>query len=194
MHKGRLEAFSDAVIAIIMTVMVLELKAPKGNTLLALENSLPSLALYLLSFVFLAIYWNNHHHMLQVAKHVNGAVLWANMNLLFWLSLIPFVTDWLGGTGISHWPVASYGFTLFMCGVSYSILQVTLIKANGKNSAFARALGSDIKGKLSVLIYLVAIGATWVNPFVSCGMFVCVALLWLVPDRRMEKAAGTHQE
>jgi uncharacterized membrane protein len=193
MHKGRLEAFSDAVIAIIMTVMVLELKAPKGPTLEALEATVPTLSLYLLSFVFLAIYWNNHHHMLQVAKHVNGAVLWANMHLLFWLSLIPFGTDWMGATHLAHWPVALYGVLLLMCGVAYSILQLTLIAANGKNSEFAKALGSDFKGKASVGLYAVAIALTWVNPVFSCVAFATVACMWLIPDKRMERALGVHE-
>ena len=188
MHKGRLEAFSDAVIAIIMTVMVLELKAPHGKELSDLEAVLPSLTLYLLSFVFLAIYWNNHHHLLQVAKKVNGAVLWANMHLLFWLSLIPFATDWMGSTHLSHWSVALYGMVLFFCGFAYSILLKTLISANGKDSALAQATGSDFKGNISVLIYLLSIGLTWVNPLLACACFVLVACIWLVPDKRMENA------
>ena len=188
MHKGRLEAFSDAVIAIVMTVMVLELKAPHAGTPAALEASVPNLLLYALSFVFLGIYWNNHHHMLQVAKHVNGAVLWANMHLLFWLSLIPFATDWLGTAGITKWPVVFYAALLFMCGASYSILQRSLVKANGKDSTLALALGSDIKGKASVVIYATSIGFAWVSPIISCIFFVLVAGMWLVPDKRMEKA------
>ena len=188
MHKGRVEAFSDAVIAIIMTVMVLELKAPHGKELSDLEAALPSLLLYLLSFVFLAIYWNNHHHMLQVAKHVNGAVLWANMHLLFWLSLIPFGTDWMGSTHLSHWSVAFYGVLLFLCGFSYSVLQKSLVRANGKDSALAQAIGTDFKGNISVVIYAISIGLTWINPLLSCACFVLVACIWLVPDKRMEDA------
>ncbi len=193
MHKGRLEAFSDAVIAIIMTVMVLELKAPKGTSLEGLEAAIPDLSLYLLSFVFLAIYWNNHHHMLQVAKHVNGAVLWANMHLLFWLSLIPFGTNWMGDSHLAHWPVAFYGFLLLMCGASYWILQFALVAANGRDSDFARALGSDFKGKASVGFYAVAIGLSWVNPVLSSLVFVLVACMWLVPDKRMERALNVHE-
>jgi len=190
MHKGRLEAFSDAVIAIIMTIMVLDLHAPHGNKVSDLQAVLPTLLAYLLSFVFLGIYWNNHHHMLQVAKHVSGPVLWANMHLLFWLSLIPFATGWMGGQCTSQWPVALYGAILLMCGVAYTILAKCLIAVNGKDSALAKALGADFKGKISVVIYAVAIGLTWINPAFSCALFVLVACLWFVPDRRIE----THIE
>ena len=188
MHKGRVEAFSDAVIAIAMTVMVLELKVPHGTSIGALQEALPTLLFYVLSFVHLGIYWNNHHHMLQVANHVNGAVLWANMHLLFWLSLMPFATEWMGASGLVHWPVAFYGFILFMSGVAYYLLQRTLVAANGKDSNLAKALGADFKGKASVVIYAAAIGLSWVIPIASCVLFVAVACMWLVPDRRMEKA------
>jgi len=186
MHKGRLEAFSDAVIAILMTIMVLELRAPRGNTLEALRAVLPTLSCYVLSFVFLGIYWNNHHHMLQAAKQVNGAVLWANMHLLFWLSLIPFSTDWMGAQGYAQWPVALYGAVLLMCGVAYTILARTLIAANGKDSTLAEALGRDFKGNLSIAVYAIAIGVTWLNSQISCVLYGCVALMWLIPDRRIE--------
>jgi uncharacterized membrane protein len=161
MHKGRLEAFSDAVIAILMTIMVLELHAPHGPKLSELQAAVPTLLGYLLSFVFLGIYWNNHHHMLQAVKNVNGAVLWANMHLLFWLSLIPFSTEWMGGQWNSQWPVAFYGVILLMSGIAYFILQRTLIAADGKESTLAKALGSDFKGKISVGIYAIAIGLAW---------------------------------
>ena len=188
MHKGRLEAFSDAVIAIIMTIMVLELHAPKGKiSLEALEPVVPDFACYLLSFVFLAIYWNNHHHMLQVTKNVNGASLWANMNLLFWLSLIPFVTDWMGQNSKGQVPIALYGFILLMCGISYYILSKTLIAANGADSALAQALGSDLKGKLSIVIYMLAIGLTWLTPCLAYVCYVLVAIMWFIPDRRIER-------
>ncbi len=187
MHKGRLEAFSDAVIAIIMTIMVLELRPPKGISLESLQPLIPVLACYLLSFVFLGIYWNNHHHMLQITKRVNGASLWANMHLLFWLSLIPFVTNWMGEHSTSHWPIALYGFILCMCGVSYYILSKCLIAADGADSALAVALGNDLKGKASVAIYLAAIGITWVAPCWAYACYVTVAIMWIVPDRRIER-------
>lgn len=187
MHKGRLEAFSDAVIAILMTIMVLELRAPHGRNLSDLQAVTPTLLGYLLSFVFLGIYWNNHHHMLQAAKQVNGAVLWANMHLLFWLSLIPFSTEWMGGQWNSRWPVAFYGIILFMSGVAYYILQQLLIRADGKESTLAKALGSDFKGKISVVIYACSVALAWVNPYISCALYVAVALIWLVPDKRIER-------
>jgi uncharacterized membrane protein len=187
MHKGRLEAFSDAVIAIILTIMVLELRPPDGPTLEALRPMCGEFSTYILSFIFLGIYWNNHHHMLQVVKKVNGAVLWANMHLLFWLSLIPFVTIWLGKQhSICQIPVALYGLVLFMASVAYYILALTLVAANGKDSPVAKALGHDFKGKISTVIYAVAIGLAMVLPIASCILYVAVALMWLVPDRRFE--------
>ena len=187
MHKGRLEAFSDAVIAIIMTIMVLELHAPKGSQLSDLTAVMPTMLGYVLSFIFLGIYWNNHHHMLQAAKHVNGHVLWANMFLLFWLSLIPFATDWMGAQNYAQLPVAIYSVLLLMCGTAYFFLSKSLIKANGKESTLAHALGSDLKGKLSLVIYAVAFGLSWVNPYLSCACFVIVAVMWFIPDRRIER-------
>jgi uncharacterized membrane protein len=186
MHKGRLEAFSDAVIAIILTIMVLELRPPHGVTLEALRPMLPALCSYVLSFVNLGIYWNNHHHMLQAAKKVNGAVLWANMHLLLWLSLIPFTTAWLGESGMVAVPVALYGVVLMFSGIAYFILTRALVGANGKGSDLALALGSDFKGKISVVVYGVAIGFAVVVPEVSCALYLAVALMWLVPDRRFE--------
>lgn len=189
MHKGRLEAFTDAVIAILMTIMVLELKAPNGTTLEALRPSFPILLGYLLSFVYLAIYWNNHHHMLQIAKHVNGAVLWANMHLLFWLSLIPFATAWIGGNCFATWPMAVYGFLLAASGLAYYILAQVLIRANGVHSTFAKAIGKDVKGQISLVIYVTGIACAFFAPAVSGALYIAVALIWLIPDRRLEKHA-----
>ena len=186
MHKGRLEAFSDGVIAILITIMVLELKPPQGFGWDALAPMAPTFAAYVLSFINVGIYWNNHHHMFQAAEVVNGSVLWANLHLLFWLSLFSWATGWLGQAGIHTVPVAVYGFILFMAGVAYTILLVTLVKANGKDSELARAVGRDYKGKLSLVFYAVAIGLAWVSPIASCVLFVCVAIMWFVPDTRIE--------
>ena len=187
MHKGRLEAFSDGVLAILITIMVLEFATPHGSELSALRPLVPTFCCYLLSFVFLGIYWNNHHHMLQAAHRVNGAVLWANMHLLFWLSLVPFGTAWMGHHSNSAWPVAVYGIVLFFAGVAYFILARVLISLHGRESVLAKALGADVKGQLSVLLYFVAIGMAFVVPLVSKLLYVCVAILWLVPDRRFER-------
>ncbi|HVT11460.1 MAG TPA: TMEM175 family protein [Fimbriimonadaceae bacterium] len=189
MHKGRLEAFSDAVIAIILTIMVLELRPPHSVTLQSLKTLIPIFCSYALSFINLAIYWNNHHHMLQAAKHVSGAVLWANMHLLFWLSLIPFTTAWLGENELSAVPAGAYGVVLIGAAIAYYILTLTLIGANGKQSEIAKALGKDFKGKISVVIYAAAIGLAVLLPAVSCGLYLLVALMWLIPDRRFEPKA-----
>jgi uncharacterized membrane protein len=185
--KGRLEAFSDGVIAIIITIMVLELRVPHGTELEALVPLIPVFVSYLLSFVFIGIYWNNHHHLLQVIKHVDGRVLWANLHLLFWLSLVPFVTGWMGENEFAALPVALYGVILFMAGVAFFILAHTLIALHGKDSTIATALGSDVKGIASVVIYAVAIPLAFVNPWISFAIYVLVAILWFVPDRRIEK-------
>ncbi len=185
MHKGRLEAFSDGVLAIIITVMVLELHVPSGGSLADLRVAAPKLVLYLLSFVFIAIYWNNHHHMFQAVQKVNGAVLWANMHLLFWLSLVPFVTNWMG-EHFSPLPVAAYGAVLFASGVAYYILSRVLLRTHGPDSVLAKAFGSDVKGVGSVLLYLVGIAVAGFQPAVAFGLYVVVALIWLVPDRRIE--------
>ncbi len=188
MEKGRLEAFSDGVIAIIMTIMVLELKVPHEAGLEALRPLIPVLLSYLLSFVFLGIYWNNHHHLLQAAQKVNGRILWANLHLLFWLSLIPFVTAWMGENYFAELPVALYGGVMLFAGVAYYILSRTLIAHHGKESALATALGQDFKGKVSVAIYAVAIALSFVHAWIACTLYVAVAIMWLIPDRRIEKA------
>lgn len=189
MTKGRMEAFSDAVIAIIMTIMVLELRAPEGPELALLVPVIPVLLSYILSFVFLGIYWNNHHHLLQAVQQVDGTVLWANLHLLLWLSFIPFVTSWLGSSGFSAWPVALYGGVLLFSGSAFLLLARALVALHGKESRIATALGRDFKGKLSLVSYLVAIPLAFVAPWLSCAVYVTVAAVWLIPDRRFERAA-----
>lgn len=188
MKKGRLEAFSDGVFAIIITIMVLELVPPHGHTFESLLEVAPVFAAYVISFAYVGIYWNNHHHMFQVVEKVDGKVLWANLFLLFWLSLMPFVTAWAGESNFAPQPVTLYGLDLLMCALSYFVLQLHLIQINGKESAFARALGSDTKAKISLALYIAAIVLSFVNSWVACAIFVVVALIWFVPDRRMEKA------
>ncbi len=188
MHKGRLEAFSDGVLAIIITIMVLELHVPEGGSFAALWAVAPKLFTYALSFLFVAIYWNNHHHMLQAAHRVNGRVLWANMHMLFWLSLTPWVTDWMGERPFEPLPVAAYGVVLLMSAISYFVLSRLLIALHGQDSAFARALGGDLKGVLSLGAYVLAIGLAFLAPKASCALFVAVAIVWFVPDRRFERA------
>lgn len=187
MDKGRLEAFSDGVIAIIITIMVLELKVPVSPDIKALVPMIPVFISYIISFVYVGIYWNNHHHTMQAVSTVNGAILWANMHLLFWLSLIPFVTDWMGATHFTKWPVTCYGFVLIMNAVAYTILIVQLINHHGKESLLAQAIGSDRKGKISIVIYAVAIAFSWVNSTVSFGLYFLVACIWFIPDKRIEK-------
>lgn len=187
MTKGRLEAFSDGVIAIIITIMVLEMKVPHGASLESIKPLLPVFVSYVLSFVNVGIYWNNHHHMLQAVKHVNGSVLWANMHLLFWLSLFPFCTGWMGENHFSQWPVVFYGVVLFMAGIAYYMLAHCLAALHGKDSAIAKALGRDWKGILSVIIYAVGIGLSFINAWIGVTLYVIVATIWFVPDRRMEK-------
>ncbi len=182
-----MEAFSDGVIAIIITVMVLELRTPLHSDISALLPMIWVFLSYVLSFVFLGIYWNNHHHMLQAIKQVDGRVLWANLHLLFWLSLIPFVTAWMGENHFATWPVALYGVDLLLAAVAYFILARALISLHGRDSVLATALGRDFKGKVSVVIYLAAIPLAFVNVWISCGLYVLVAVLWLIPDRRIEK-------
>jgi len=186
MGKGRLEAFSDGVIAIILTIMVLELKVPLGINAAALRPLLPVFMSYVLSFIFLGIYWNNHHHMLQAAEKVNGGILWANLHLLFWLSLIPFVTSWMGENHLASVPVALYGIDLLMAGIAYYILAHALIACHGEQSKLARAFGKDFKGIISVIIYAIAIPLAFVDARLACALYVLVVFMWLVPDRRIE--------
>ncbi len=188
MGKGRLEAFSDAVLAIAITIMVLELKAPQGSGLHALRPMWSVFLCYVLSFVYLAIYWNNHHHMLYVTQHVSGSILWANMHLLFWLSLVPFVTGWMGENHFAAAPTALYGVVLFMASIAYMILQHNIIKAHGPQSTLARAVGTDWKGKFSSLLYVLAIAAVLIHPAISGCLYALVAFIWLIPDRRIEHA------
>ncbi len=194
MERGRLEAFSDGVIAIAITVMVLELRPPHGANWHDLNLFWPELGTYALSFVFLAIYWNNHHHMFQAVDRVDGSVLWSNMHLLFWLSLSPFVTAWLGQSHLEGLPVAGYGFVLFGAAIAYQVLTLRLLRINGQGSRFSKALGSDLKGKLSVLAYLLGICLAFVAPIVSVAMYVAVALWWLVPDVRFERALRGQED
>ncbi len=186
MSKARMEAFSDGVIAIIITIMVLELRAPQGTNLAALVPVVPVLLSYVLSFVFLGIYWSNHHHLLQATLQVDGRVLWANLHLLFWLSLVPFVTGWMGQNDFVAWPVALYGVVLLMAAIAYFILAHALMALHGSESALATALGSDVKGRVSIVIYLTAIPLAFVNSWLAFAVYVLVAVMWLVPDRRIE--------
>jgi len=186
MSKGRLEAFSDGVIAILITIMVLELHVPRGADWSALRPLLPVALTYVLSFVFLGIYWNNHHHMLHTVTRVNGKVLWANLHLLFWLSLIPFVTGWMGENHFAAVPTAVYGIVLLMAAVAYTVLQATIVAAQGPGSKLAAAVGGDVKGKLSMAFYALAIPLAFADQRLSDGLYVLVALMWLVPDRRIE--------
>jgi uncharacterized membrane protein len=194
MSKGRLEAFSDGVFAIIITIMVLDLRPPASANPHSLIPLTPVFLSYALSFLFVAIYWNNHHHMLQASKLVDGRVLWSNLHLLFWLSLVPFVTAWMGANHFATWPVAAYGVILALCGTAYYILSRTLISLHGSDSVLAAALGRDFKGKASVLIYLVAIPLAFVHAGLACGLYVLVAVMWLVPDRRIERNLGVSSE
>ncbi len=186
MTKNRLEAFSDGVLAIIVTIMVLEMKIPHSTDLEALKPIFPVFLSYILSFVFVLIYWNNHHHLFQTVKHVNGKVLWANGYLLFWLSLLPFVSGYMGENHFAALPVLLYGIVSLMAGVAYYILSLQLVKTHGKDSTLAKAVGADRKGFVSVVLYLIAIGFAYFYPAVSCSIFVGVAIMWLVPDKRIE--------
>jgi uncharacterized membrane protein len=186
MTTGRMEAFSDGVIAILITVMLLELKVPHGTTWQALADETPVLLSYVLSFVYLGIYWNNHHHMLQATEHVSGGVLWANLHLLFWLSLVPFTTGWMGENSFATIPVSAYGVTLLAAGVAYFVLQSMLVRAEGPDSVLARALGRDWKGKASPALYVAGIASTFAYRWLGVAFYVVVALMWLVPDRRFE--------
>lgn len=186
MGRGRLEAFSDGVLAIIITIMVLELKVPHGTDPAALSALLPVFLSYVLSFIFIGIYWSNHHHLLHAVKSVNGRILWANLHLLFWLSLIPFVTGWMGENHFAAWPVALYGVVLLFAAIAYFILSRALVSYHGLNSALAKALGKDFKGKVSVVCYAVAIPLSFMHSWFACALYVLVAIMWLIPDRRIE--------
>jgi uncharacterized membrane protein len=190
MSKSRLEAFSDGVIAIIITIMVLEFKVPHEATWQALIPVAPVFLSYALSFVFVGIYWSNHHHLLQVVEHVNGRVLWANLHLLFWLSLTPFVTGWLGENKFAAVPAALYGVVLLCAAIAYFILARSLLSIHSPDSVLATALGADFKGKISMVIYLVAIPLAFVRSYLACGLYILVAVMWLVPDRRIERKIG----
>lgn len=192
MGKGRLEAFSDGVIAIIITIMVLELKVPHGTDLSALTGLIPVFLAYVLSFIYVGIYWNNHHHMLHAIHKISGRVLWANLHLLFWLSLIPFVTGWMGENHFTTIPTALYGFVLLMCSAAYYLLTRALISAEGKNSLLAQSIGADRKGILSSLLYLIAIGAACFDARLSIAIYTFVAAIWFIPDRRIERKIADH--
>ena len=187
MEKNRLEAFSDGVLAIIITIMVLELKAPHGADFAALEPLLPVFLSYVLSFVYVGIYWNNHHHMFQTTKRVSGGILWANLHLLFWLSLFPFSTAWIGESHMAPAPIAAYGVVLLMAGVAYLVLQRLIIVQQGPDSLLAAAIGRDWKGRLSAFAYLAAIPLAFVSPWISIGLYTSAAFTWLIPDRRIER-------
>lgn len=188
MNKARLEAFSDAVIAILITIMVLELKVPHGDDIATLRPLLPVFLSYVLSFIYLAIYWNNHHHMLHTVRKVTGPILWANLHLLFWLSLIPFTTGWMGEYQFAAWPTALYGVVLLMAAIAYFVLQGRIIASQGTDSLLRRAVGTDWKGKLSPVLYVIGILVAFNSHWVSKAIYVLVALMWLVPDRRIERA------
>ena len=188
MGKGRLEAFSDGVIAIIITIMVLELRVPEGVDAASLGAVLPVFGSYVLSFVHVGIYWNNHHHLLHTVKHVSAGILWSNLHLLFWLSLVPFVTEWMGGHHFAEWPVAVYGGVMFMAGCAYYILTRAIIRRHGPESTLGAAVGVDEKGVISVVMYALAIGVAFVNRWVALALYVAVAVMWLIPDRRIERA------
>lgn len=187
MSKGRLEAFSDGVIAIIITVMVLELKAPLSDSFRALSAVFPVFLCYVLSFLYLGIYWNNHHHMFHAVEHVSGPILWANLHLLFWLSLIPFTTGWLGENHFASSPAVLYGTVLFMAALAYWILQQSIIASQGRDSLLRKAVGHDRKGKLSPALYIAGIGVAFWMRWIALGLYVLVALIWLIPDRRIER-------
>jgi len=186
--KSRLEAFSDGVLAIIITIMVLDLKVPHNDSIYALYPILPVFMCYVLSFVYLGIYWNNHHHMLQVTERVTAGIMWANLHLLFWLSLFPFVTGWMGENYFSPIPTALYGFVLLMAAAAYFILQQTIIHSQGRNSILHKAVGRDLKGKISPILYFLAMLISLYQQWLACVIYVLVALMWLIPDRRIERA------
>ena len=187
MSTSRVEAFSDGVLAIIITIMVLELRVPHSPEWSALQPLVPVFISYVLSFVYLGIYWNNHHHMLHVTRHVNGTILWANLHLLFWLSLVPFVTAWMGENHFAAVPTAAYGGVLLAAAIAYWLLQRAILRREGRHSLLAEAVGRDLKGKLSPFTYILAILATWIHPWISGALYAVVALIWLIPDPRIER-------
>lgn len=194
MEKNRLEAFSDGVLAIVITIMVLELKVPHGEHLSALAALWPIFFSYVLSFVYIGIYWNNHHHMMHTVRRVGGTVLWANLHLLFWLSLLPFTTGWMGENHFARWPTTLYGLNLLVCAIAYFILERCLIRGEGADGLLARAVGRDLKGKASPVLYVVGVAGTWlIAPWIGLLAFVGVAVLWLVPDRRIERAVASQR-
>jgi uncharacterized membrane protein len=192
MSKGRLEAFSDGVIAIIITIMVLEMKAPTGSDLAALRPVLPALFSYVLSFIFVGIYWNNHHHVFQAVQRVSGMTLWANLHLLFWLSLIPFVTRWMGETDFGTWPVVAYGAVLLLCAVAWEVERRILIRLHDPDSALVRAMGGNFKEWVSVGLCVLALGAAFIHPWIACALYALVAAIWFIPDRRIEREITAH--
>src|SRR5215475_5046728 len=194
MSKGRMEAFSDGVLAVVITIMVLELKSPHGTTPAALRPLIPVLLSYVLSFVYIGIYWNNHHHLLHATQRVNGATLWANLHLLFWLSLIPFTTAWMGQNHFDSWPVAVYGIVLLLAGVAYFVLTKALIRLHGHGSTLATSIGRDRKGKLSIAIYAAAIPLAFAKPWIAGVCYVSVAIMWLLPDPRIEKRVSQSRD
>ena len=187
MNRNRLEAFSDGVFAIIITIMVLELKVPHGTEFSSLIPLIPVFFSYVLSFIYLGIYWNNHHHMMHTVKKVNGTILWANLHLLFWLSLIPFVTGWMGENNFAAIPLALYGINLLMAAIAYFVLQTMILRIHGSDSILAKAIGRDLKGKMSPILYTIAILSTFLNDWLAGAIYVLVALIWLIPDKRIEK-------
>ena len=191
MGKGRIEAFSDGVLAVIITIMVLELHVPEGADLSALWAVYPRFLSYVLSFVFVGIYWNNHHHLFQGVEHIDGTVMWANNFLLFWLSLVPFTTDWMGETHFATLPVVVYGVVLLMSGIAYYIVVRRLVKLHGPDSTLVKALGTDWKGMVSPVLYVLGILSAFIHPYVACGIYALVAMIWFVPDRRIERQFGT---
>ena len=191
MTTGRVEAFSDGVIAIIITIMVLELRPPHDITIAGLRPLLPVFGSYVMSYVYIGIYWNNHHHLFHAAQHIDGRCLWANLHLLFWLSLVPFTTAWMGENHFATWPVALYGIDLLMSGIAYYILVRALLAAHG-NELLANALGSDFKGKVSIVIYVAAIPLAFVSPLIALALYILVAITWLIPDRRIERKIGNE--
>jgi uncharacterized membrane protein len=187
MQKGRLEAFSDGVLAIVITIMVLEIKVPHGSELTDLKPLIPVVLSYILSFIYLGIYWNNHHHMMHTVKRVSGGILWSNLHLLFWLSLVPFVTGWMGENNFAPMTMALYGMILLMSAIAYFILQKRIINTHGKDSILAKAVGSDFKGKLSPILYVLGIASSWISSWLAASFYILVALIWLIPDTRIER-------